>query len=440
MATYLWVGGYTGFTGTNSGWTLTGGGTGGNLQLWTSVVSGATSTTGDNFFAPYAWNLSNNWRVRISLTGNSFGYIAATGTPASGDAVLFGGVTSGTGNPIGLYNISCLYGGLSGDGPLSHGSGTGSTGWANGTTASRYGDVTFTVSSRFKPTTNPWGFRTGEIGIGVTGQNDFTGYLPLRIRASSFSHEDGSYDHGFGNGSTRVSVKNLSSTTNTYYNSYSPFGTTGGNNTVLSGAWYSVYQGAGSLFLTDCTTTWLQAERLFNGLVTDKTSTIENVAVRPTICTNGVRIWGSIGGPMATLKIYGWGNQSAQNSFATIGDFGSGTNPTFTIFECGGGTSSTGNGPIVKLATTEVEYFQGDAGTILVHPEVTKYDYCILRDGYLRNGFTINMSHPSDNLWQNFMLGYAPSDQGLRIDGPNVNIKCYAGQSLVSAPEGVTYG
>jgi len=437
MATYLWVGGYTGFTGTNSGWSGQYGGQTA-VPVWISVVSGATSQQGDIFFAPYAWNLTNNWRVRVSLTGNSFGYIAATGTPASADTVLFGGVTSGTGIGIGQYNISCLYGGLSGDGPLSYGSGTGSTGWSNGTTANRYGDVDINISRTFKPTAGaPHGLRTGEIGVGETGTNDFSLYFPLRVRTRGVHHDDSS--SSLSSPIVHISLKNLSTSTNAYYYSSNMFGTTGSNNTVLSGTWTYITQNAGSLFLTDCTTTWLYVAEKINQLVTDNTTTMETAVIRPTFCTNGVRVLGSISGPLGSLEINGWSNQNELTSFATIGDFGSGTNPVFTTFLCAGGTGSSGQGPIVKLATVEVENFKGDSGTVMVHPDVTRYDYCILRDGYLRNGFTINMNHPTNNLWQNFMLGYAPEDQGLRIDGPNVNIKCYPGQSLISEAEGVTY-
>ena len=86
MAIYYWVGGWTGNTGFNSGYSPTGGGPDGSGPLWTSVINGATSSSGDYGFGPYYWGFPQNWRTTIGTQTTSFrGYVLSlTGGPQGG--------------------------------------------------------------------------------------------------------------------------------------------------------------------------------------------------------------------------------------------------------------------------------------------------------------------------------------------------------------------
>jgi len=443
MATYFWVGGYTGFTGTNSGWTGQYQGT--TQQRWIGPQN-QSSIIGDMYYAPYAWNLPQNWRVRLSATGsNQFFYQVPTTTPAGGDVVFFGG----TGPTLNQANISCLYGGMSGDGFTA----SGITGWANGTTANRYGDVTITIAENYFPVFSPAGFRTGEIGIGPTGainQIDTNQCEPLNIRTNSFFVAD---TRALGLG-TRYAVNNLSSslypsfaTANVNFdpdnpNDATPFGSAVG---LIKGNWWAVNHSVGSLFLSGSTTAWLTANNKISQLSTDNTATIENAYISPKFCQFGVNIWGSSGSPLNELTIRGWKGQSTGSSFVTLGDFVN-QMPTITRLNLFEGELTEiiispvpvyGPAPIVKMGSIQIDYLQGEGASLMVHPNASVHDYPILRDGYLRRG-TIDMSHPEIFKWQQFILGYSPSDPGIKIGGPDVKVVSYEGQSLVSTPGSIT--
>jgi hypothetical protein len=438
MANYLWVGGYTGFTGVNSGYSGDYGGITGR-QVWTSVVSGLTSQVGDIFYAPYAWNLPQNWRQRVGATGNpgEFNYISTAFTPVGGDTVYFGsfgtnatggsGPISSTGATVAPYNFSCLFGGMSGDGPTAN---SGATGWANGTTANRYGEITFYVNPTFKPTSNPFGLRTGEIGLGVTGTNDLSSHRPLRIRTSNFVQV-------FDNSTPpqKVAVKNLSTFSTSHLQTNTTSGViSGSGKCVASGTWNSILQAGGDMYLTDCTLSYVGVQQSIGSFYSDNTNLIEYAYIRPYACSGQISMWGSQN-PLTYLEVGTW---NPNGNFFNLGDFGTSTLPTITEFKIlGSGFAGGGTGQAIRLGSVQIDYLKADAANISVHPNVGNYDYCIIRDGYIKNG-SINMTHPTIPNWQNFLLGYAPDDEGLRVDSPNVVVKCFAGQSLVSASEGIS--
>lgn len=195
MAVFYWVGGYTGSTGTESGYHITG-------NYWTNWVTGLTSTIGDVFYSPYAWNVRENWRLEhtgqvqpgdpnVRVIRDS----VPTRLPKGGDDVIIGGVAAylgtgpyGGGGPSGgsaaslvyvaniaPHNFSLLFGGMSGDGYLS----SGLTAWKEGGSARLQ---QFTVKETFTSLNKTWGnvastwagatavglsatpIRTGEIG------------------------------------------------------------------------------------------------------------------------------------------------------------------------------------------------------------------------------------------------------------------------------------
>ena len=214
MAVFYWVGGYTGYTGPESGYNTTG-------SYWTNYVTGLTTSYGDVFYSPYAWDIRQNWRLEhtgqqqptdpeIRVIRDS----VPTRLPKGGDDVIIGGVAAyiGTGpygggstssggasgggsgqflsSPliftpnIAPNNFSLLFGGMSGDGITS----AGLTAWKEGGSTKL---ASFTVKPYFTRLDKTINFgasgssisiRTGEIGSwglsylwGNSVPSDFTG-------------------------------------------------------------------------------------------------------------------------------------------------------------------------------------------------------------------------------------------------------------------------
>jgi hypothetical protein len=59
---YLWVGGYTGGTGPNTGWT-NGGIASSSNGWWVNWADGSTTDKGDFSYSPYCWNYPDNWVI-----------------------------------------------------------------------------------------------------------------------------------------------------------------------------------------------------------------------------------------------------------------------------------------------------------------------------------------------------------------------------------------
>ena len=109
-----------------------------------------------------------------------------------------------------------------------------------------------------------------------------------------------------------------------------------------------------------------------------------------------------------------------------IGGFGGASTPPFTYVK----TSGSGVKNLV-LASCQIDDLSAESNThITVHPNVTKHDYCIIRDGYIKGNSSLNMANLNNDNWKNFMLGYSPGDNGLRIDDNTVTIKGFVGESL----------
>lgn len=437
MAIYQWVGGHTGYTGANSGYSVTGGGTG-TSPRWTHPISGITSDQGDHWFGPYFWGNTKNWKKAISVTG-SFGfynYVDTTTLPKGGDTVWFsGGYTGASGQATQTYSVSCLYGGMSGDGFTA----SGATAWAGGYTAGSggHGNIAFTVYSTFKPTTHPNPLlRTGEIGVGANIYGDFSSFSPLKIRTSQFTFNDFSTST---TGGADIALYNIASAVGGFGlykpNTYNDF--THGV-AFLKGNWEYIYQNGGSVFVTDVTQSNGGYFAVYGHPVrfsASATTAIGEYNIYPTSLLSGGYIWGNYGS-QAIIRIGGYSG----NAPITLGSLNDGSNPTYTELALGA-YSATGAGsspPNIKLATCQIAYLKCEDAQIGVSELVTRFDYPIIRDGYMKAG-TLDMSHPTDPSFSNFLLGYSPDDNGLRFDSSDVVIKPYIGASLITGTvEGIT--
>jgi len=526
MATFYWVGGYTGFTGTNSGYSA-------GTQLWTSPT-GLTSSIGDYYYSPYAWNLKENWLEQFttspwssSLCDNKSAderkrYRPAPRTPRGGDTVVFGtfvGSMTGTGwsygsltgvsgnfpiapgygaiyygtctptqpgldgYPVALWrfgerHISCLYGGMSGDGFES----SGSTGWFNpGSTAVgsyplsdlAYGPLaaltvlsTWRVAahSEYASTTGPSGstFRAGQIGLPT---------LPLRLNLTHGSSDNSpigvfvhppSYVIGSTYSGTRaISIKNIapSGCGNAVLNSSLTAGDpVTGTYLRLSGSWNRVIQKSGNLILGGgfgFTANSLQiggsgtggAQPINSFLMTEDTiayATNINVGgVGTTTATNPICVYNIPTSAMPTeLKVNGWANQNTTRNYLTImGDGG--------LSGMSAGMSASvidtvilgenGLAPIVRIRSGIINNLKAYSADIGTNKWAYEADNINIRNGFLKEG-SIDMNHPNSSVsWQNFNLGgITANDEGLRIDSRKVIVKCYPGQTLLGSAESIT--
>lgn len=426
MAIYQWVGGHTGYTGANSGYSATGGGTAGTSPRWTSVIDGTTSDSGDFVFGPYFWGNLNNWKKAVAVTGQFgfYNYTSTTTLPKGGDTVWFSNGYSGpSGQFVNTYSISCKYGGMSGDGITA----SGSTGWAGGYTAGSgaHGSISFVVRDSFRPNGTPFGLNTGEIGVGANAYGDFQNYRPLKVRASQISIADAS--PATVTGGAKIAINNIGADAYLYVNSLvrQPRGVV----VFISGNVASIDQTCGSVYTTDIANTYggywaiRGVPTRFSASPTTAIATYQLYDCDRVV--EGGYIWGNYGS-QANIYIGGYSGGAP----ITLGSVNDGSNPTYTILNVGAYSTTGNNGtPNIKLATCQIESLECYNGNISVSELLTQYDYPIIRDGFMRGG-TLNMAHPEDASWQNFILGYSPSDNGLRIDDTNVIVRAYKGASL----------
>lgn len=441
MAIYQWVGGHTGYTGPNSGFSPTGGGASGMSPLWTSGYNGATSDQGDFVFSPYFWGNTKNWLKVISATGSigNYNYVPTTTLPKGGDTVWYQGFYVGaTGLSFATYSVSCLYGGMSGDGFTA----SGLTNWA-GYTATASTDIQFLVYPSFMKENHPSGFDTGRIGAVSSGSSGgFDGFYPLNIRSSYFTFVNQSPSPQV---APKVALNCISTSTasqfsldsQSSYNGQYYYGVA-----YLKGKWESVFQNTGSVFLTDITNSnggWYNAQGNIVRFSASPTTAISTYAVNPFRLKDGAYIWGNYGSQaVVNVTPYVTPNHAA----VTLGSLNDGSTATFTEVTVGYEGGATVGGALeanIKLASCQIDYLKVWAGDIGVSPLLTQYDYPIVRDGFMKSG-TLDMSHPNDPTWKNFLLAYSGGDNGLRIDSPTqVTIKPYIGMSIkTGAVEGTT--
>ena len=459
--TYVWSGGYTGSTGFNSGYS---GGVWYNSTPYVMdpnspcvgsddpccdptnpacsglIGGGLTSSIGDIWFTPYYWGNAKNWKKQIQATGGGLpSYVATTTLPKGGDNVIFTGNTllNANGQIVNLYPYSCLWGGMSGDGYTA----SGSTGWVGGYTAGSgaHTNISFNVNYSFKKDNNPsfffWGNtgiprRSGEIGAGGNTAGNFDYTTPLKIRASQFAVQINA--PSVGSIQPLINVNNLASSSSyTYFNMIgigSSTDNTNGGVAFLRGNWGGIYQSAGSVYADKIeglagSGYWNCVNNIVK-MSSSSSCAITNFNYSPSSAKQTSYIWGKNGGS-AELNMGGatFGGVPLE---LVIGGFGGASTPPFTYVKTSG--PSTKN---LVLAGCQINDLSAESNThITVHPNITKHDYCIIRDGYINGNSSLNRANPSNENWRNFTLGLSASDDGLRIDDNAVTIKGFVGQSL----------
>ena len=455
MAVYYWVGGHTGYTGMHSGYST-------GTSWWTNWQTGTTSSAGDLLFAPYSWGITANWRIKLPNLGDGSVdyYDAPTELPQGGrDSVFFKkifGVDLGCPNCVSLtakptainpYLISCLYGGMSGDGFTA----SSSTGWAgNDSGLSAYMSIDITVDASWGPYGPSGGFDIGKIGkiVGITA-------TPLRAYPGSTRLNESIAETV---GATvviqsmhsKTAVQNLAYlgdlrlTPYVYTIANGPAGpgwqdsTTGRMLKVhLKGGWGPIYHSAGSMVLGEMFSTYRSeysdgfgitwssqpANVLINGhirkFVAEKTSNVHYYMVEPNSVIEGIEIKGRSMWPLSAthgpnpslIRVSGWKNMS-KPQYPVFGSVPSNgiilgsiptdqvTNPVsripFYIDELHvDNRLSTFVGAThpahVYLANTEINKMNGIAGSIvpLTNNPTNFTNKVRIKNGYIMNGFNV---------------------------------------------------
>lgn len=463
MALYYWIGGFTGYQGMHSGYST------GN-SLWTNWQTGATSSSGDFLFGPYSWGITGNWRIKLANFGDGSidYYDAPTELPQGGrDSVFFkkivgvdlgcpncGSFTSKPPTTINPYLISCLYGGMSGDGFTA----SSSTGWAgnNGLTA-RYDSIDITVESSWGPYGPSGGFDVGSIGklVGVTS-------TPLRVYPGSTQLIESNTELSRGatvvlqSMHSKTAVQNLYSlgdyrlrpSVSTLGGVYAQDSTNGRMLKVhLKGGWGHIFHSAGSMVLGEMFSTNLNQDgfgvtwsnqgpnvlirEYIRKFVAEETSNIHFYQVEPKSVIEGIEIKGRSTFPLSAthgpnpslIRVAGWKNMSTPQ-YPLPGAIPSNgiilgriptdqvTNPASRIpfyiqelhvdnrLQLAGGTHPAQ----VYLANTEITEMKGIAGSIvpLTNDPTNSPNHVRIKNGYAMNGFNIYMndqySQPTDGL------------------------------------------
>ena len=239
MAFFQWVGGHTGYTGPGSGFDI-------GSNLWISPTDGSITGGGDYEFGPYYWGNIQNWRYYpgsgtppsapsydpITPVHSGFRSVPSR-LPGGGDTVIFSDEyyyrNVSPNEIIWTGCVSCLYGGMSGDGLTSLGLTAWNSTFVFGGTAGPAGQTgtaplrgleeiiirnfvdqrginrnTFSVvesSPQSLPYQNRWGLRRlfdcGRIGIGANRDGDFDNFSPLRVIAKKITIGAAGYTAGY---------------------------------------------------------------------------------------------------------------------------------------------------------------------------------------------------------------------------------------------------
>jgi hypothetical protein len=510
--TYFWVGGHTGWTGQHSGYNQATG-------VWTNPFTGLTNggNVGDISYGPYAWNNPNNWRLRFEITGSQpqrYQYYIPfenPRTPVGLDLAVFGFTAIGAptltagGSPIVSGSlpqrgyVSCLFGGMSGDGFTA----SGSTAWANhGPTSSmeKYGPVGVYIGQQFvafkhRQSVTPY-FRTGEFGFINSLNNPYyqQGYTagsslinhsletlnsdaPLRgywdfvrvVTTAKTTGFQGSPSNTMANYWGLAYPENLTNYCAAGYTG--PLCTQGnfvqdtgdpedyagrsGFLSYLKGKWDAVYHQNGSILLQDN----------FEAPYVEVAGRIENFASLNSVKVDRYQLTPLQVSAPGRITVEGNGSYTVSEVF--VGGFPGQMGPLFPQVRLGGKYNTGGQdngitgiprfdtvtvgvgqnsitGPIVSLGNVRIDSLRVDKGIVQVDSSVGPSDKCIVRNGYVKAEGRVDMNHPYDTNWQKFFLGYdrilgiVGSDPGLRMDSSNAVLKCFAGQNLTTRPEAMT--
>lgn len=443
MGNYFWVGGYTGNVGAGSGYS-------GNWQglgaaVWTNLFTGTTGTAGDLHFGPYYWGFKENWLEAIQATNSTaISLVSANRSPRQGDtARLDPQVTSGH-TP---YSISLLFGGVSGS----------SFYWEGTTSQAPLND--FSVKPLFGSTTlditNTSVVEEGNVGYGQYVNNgpwkgldtrrvglNYFNFVPLYSPPPEVKFIEGRFDpldirsttvefsptrgEGWirliGSHTTTLFMSERGGTTQTlnlcgtvttidqrsgYFNSAS----LSGNNLTVTN--YQVHGAIGSTYLNPLTTVNTAVE-----CYPSRTNS-------PITISCAVPVLKTESGPTNGTEM------GLTGVTYRIGDGSGSATPTI-----GSWTAKQGSGnfpPTVFMRSFVCDYLIAENVVLRPLGEISgfeKFIYPIFRDGQLGINATLECNKTLDPNWSNVLIGYSPSDEGLRIDHPTARINFHIGDNV----------
>lgn len=445
MGNYFWVGGYTGNIGAGSGYSANWQGSA--VGVWTNLLNGFTGQAGDLHFGPYYWGFKQNWLEAIQVTNSSAIVLAnATRPPRQGDTVrLDPQITSGH-TP---YSISLLYGGVSGANFYWEG-GTSQAALnefsvkpAFGNTISDLNNTSFQNETRSAVgagqyvNNGPWrGLDTRRVGLEYFSFAPLYApppevkfveffYDPLDIRTATleFSPTRGTgLIRLVGNHTSTVSMTDRGSSGSTLY---------------LLGAATTVDQRSGAFNSFSLSGNNLTIDRLqvYGRIVSTRLSPFAtvNTAVECFPSRTDGQIVITCAVPLLRTET-GLTNGTEMGLSGVeywIGDpSGTGT-PTINSWIAKKGVGAYP--PTVYMHGFVCDYLTAENVEIRPLTPISgfeKFIYPIFRDGQLGANVTLECNKSQDPNWNNVLIGYSPSDQGLRIDHPTARINFHVGDNI----------
>ena len=481
---YYWIGGYTGGTGPESGYSAA-------SELWINLENGAISTIGDVWFSPYSWKYPQNW-MEEQTVGGTTRYVMPTTTPKGGDAIFFGGATDGSsGKQINPYKYSLLFGGMSGDGWTA----SGSTAWHGATQAE---DIAYNISvvvqndyklefasltsvgqssdANYIPTVAGITASRCMIGRGFTGvlspkpwETEYVklDYIkPLNMRIDTMDVFTRTFREN--ERSPMIAINNMVNRV-AGFNNYAYYQRTGLGDpkygkrsnvlTVLKGSWDNILQFNGSLWMNSCSVgsfivgypNW---GTILETISTDAATTIETCTIRPNIGFSGPVGFGGPGSSSAVngqivvqgdasgskiqdLKIYGWSGPQRQITLGLIGDKILSTFGNVLVQGVGITSEISRYSPQVQLCGASIDALTARGNcTVGVSELASDRDYPTISTGVLYDQSILNMSHPKKfDTWKNFILGTTGNNNtGVTVRSRFAAVSAFPGQTLTTSP------
>jgi len=390
------------------------GGCSGPSAMWHGYTAGSGGLSPINFVMTSNW-LDTPWERNANALGIMYTRV---------------GVTSG---PLGTSRYTQAPNGVSSS--VFHGFHVGMIGWDSGFTA--------------------------DVGLsGVTGNIVTTdnGIDPLDIRFTSFGHLSSKAKSYIKNVGTTGNVSISIGPKQTFYPQSFEGGPTNDGELYVCGSVDNAYQRHGRFNSLDYKGTYLSMNSLtvenfvVGTYLSENTTVTDFIKCSPNFVRDGINIHcavpkmyllqegnvlfpqtsvpmqGALGGGWAVVPpriIYNIGNRTG-TAVPTIGTLLTEAKG-LTVGINGYGEST----PKINMFSFSADILQAYNGYFQPADIAGKAIYPIFRDGFIRGNTLIDMNHPTDPDWANGLIGWSPSDEGLRIDSLNAKIIFALGDNVI---------
>jgi hypothetical protein len=462
VGNYYWIGGYTANVGQGSGWS--GDWHGSGVAVWTSPFNGLTSQNGDLHFGPYFWDFKQNWLELVTATGTGLPTMSnATRPPKNGDNVVIDWLSVSGHTP---YSIALLWGGVSGASGFWSGT-TSANPLASFVVGNSYGNSYYDSGGG---ATSHINHAVGAVGSGIYTKNTspaITGYRGLYTRQIGFKYEIGfpdstplgtnfigqyepldlrTYSVDF-NPQFADAYINLQGSHTTYVSTPPSQNTTARRKFLyLMGTVQVIDQRSGYIGNLSLSGNSLTVDRWYlqgTSTATLNRNCVVNTSVECYPSSTQMHQLPNIESEITiqcavpTLVTESGLTNAAETGMTAvtyyIGNRDGTATPTIGSWRINSGAG--GKKPYIKMGSFICDNL--DAQNCYMKPYT--YDanqplmpntYPVFRDGRLGMNATLDCYANHSDSWSNVLIGYSPSDEGLRIDDDTALIKFHIGDNV----------